>query len=98
MGNIDDDLSLGRRAPRPSLQGLPGAHVSMCDTMRRPSPKSYDSKGVVCMGFCVGIRVCVCVPVCVRARRLYCENLYFHFLKFVCVRATGKAHRTQVRA
>ena len=53
--------------------------------------------GVMC--FCVGVsngvcaraRVCVC-RLCVR------ENLYLHFLNFcLCVRATGKAHRKQVR-
>jgi hypothetical protein len=46
--------------------------------------------------------VCVCVCVCVRARAVYIicvrENLYLHFLNlFVCVRATEKVHRTQVR-
>ena len=48
---------------------------------------------------CVAVLVFACV--CMRARTTsICvrENLYLHFLNlFVCVRATGKTHRTQVR-
>ena len=48
---------------------------------------------------CVSVLVFVCVCVCVCVCRLCVrENLYLHFLNFcLCVRATGKAHRKQVR-
>jgi hypothetical protein len=48
------------------------------------SESELESEGVVCTCCCVG--VCVCVCMCARAPSMCVrENLYLHFLNFVCV-------------
>jgi hypothetical protein len=70
-----------------------------------PQDIVFKTLKVWCACLCVLVFACVCVCVCV-SQCVPCicvrENLYLHFLNFVCVcacnyTATGKVHRTQVR-
>jgi hypothetical protein len=70
------------------------------NVMLEDVPQDIVFKNLKVSCACVAVLVFACVRVCASAPSICVrENLYLHFLNFVCVCvcATGKAHRTQVR-